>query len=42
MPSGNQIRIKSINSVTNLGIQLSKEIDVFTSGSVRGEYLQTA
>ena len=34
--------IKSINRVTELDNQLSKEIDLFTSGGVRGEYLQAA
>ena len=32
--------IKSINKVTDLDTQLSKEIDLFTSGGGRGEYLQ--
>ena len=34
--------IKSINRVTDLDTQLSKEIDLFTSGGGRGEYLQAA
>ena len=34
--------IKSINRVTNLDTQLSKEIDLFISGGGRGEYLQAA
>ena len=32
--------IKSINRVTDLDTQLSKEIDLFTSGGGRGEYLE--
>ena len=32
--------IKSINRVTDLDTQLSKEIDWFTSGGGRGKYLQ--
>ena len=31
--------IKSINSVTDVDTQLSKEIDLFTSRDSRGEYL---
>ena len=34
--------IKSINRFTDLYIQLYKEIDLFTSGGGRGEYLQVA
>ena len=34
--------IKSINSVTDLYAQLSKEINLFTLGDGTGEYLQAA
>ena len=34
--------IKSVNRVTDLDTPLSKEIDLFTSGGGRGEYLQAA
>ena len=34
--------IKTINRVTDLDSQLSKEMDLFTSEGGRGEYLQTA
>ena len=34
--------IKSINRVTALNHQLSKEIDLFISGGGRDEYLQAA
>ena len=34
--------IKSINRVTDLDTQLSKEIDLFTSEGGKGEYLQAA
>ena len=42
MPSKNAKSIKSINRATNLDSQLSKEIDLFTSGVGRGEYSQAA
>ena len=34
--------IKSINRINNLDTQLSIEINLFTSGGDRGEYLQAA
>ena len=34
--------IKSINRVIDLDIQMSKEIDLFTSRCGRGEYLEAA
>ena len=37
-----KIPIKSINRVTDLNTQLSKEIDLFTSEGGRDEYLQAA
>ena len=34
--------INTINRITNLNTQMSKEIDLFTLGGIRGEYFQAA